>query len=675
MKLNSLCYLLGRKLCDSIWSKSMFLLSFLFFSAITILSQPKIDVLGLAKGDSVVIISAIAPKADEGINFYRKNTSGQFVLLNTDGPIRPVTDREEIIRIIGDKWKEISSSLSINDPLDIVYSIAESEANFIIMALNYPEIFKIAGCWYVDTNNEGLREGEYKLDYLDKDKKIKKSVTKKFNLKETQPVVPTSLSYENKDVNIQLKWDYPKWKGDFSDLATQFYVYKKSQTGDFKRINKEMVLRSESDSPIYFDNEVEGGIEYTYYVTAVDIIGVESSPSQTVTAMWLDKVPPAIPDEVKADSVDGNIGLSWKMNVELDAKGYNVYRSTERDKEFIKLNKQLVPVEKSYFFDKDFRFGIQYFYSITCIDNNGNESEKSNLISIVYEDLIPPEPPTNLTYKVEDKLIKLNWTASVSDDVDGYHIYRGELKSVLPRLTADPIKSVSFTDSGYTGKGFPPGERFTVAVTAFDYAGNESPQVIIENIFIPDDEAPIPPEGLMVENIDGNSIEISCGGSSSADVAVYKLFKSELGSSTPPIEIASYHDVPYFLTDTTARKPKTYIYYAIAIDSTGNKSEPSRMDTVEFKDYTPPPSPRQVIATQVEGGIEIMWEPVYDYDLAGYNVYKSDLPNGIFEKINPEILQELKFLDKEGKSTDFYTVRAIDTSGNESTMGDYASPE
>lgn len=679
MKRTNINFCLNLFIVHSLWNRCYnlkFILLFLFCVLCTgsIHSQPKIDLLGFAKGDSVILISGMAPQSDEGINFYRKNSSGQFVLLNTEGPVKPITDAEEIKNLFGNNWPEVVSTLSIKDPSDIVYLISENEFNFLIMALKFPEIFRIAGCWFVDRTAERKNEVEYKLEYLDKNKAVKKSVSKKIRLKENQPVSPSALTAEIKDESIFLKWDYPKWKSDFSDLTTQFFVYRKSPAEDFKKINSGLIIRSDTEPPVYFDSDIASGVEYTYYVTAVDIVSVESSPSQSVKLMWTDVKPPAIPDEIKADSVEGSIGISWKMNLELDAKGYSLYRSTKLEKDFVKLNQELIPIDKTYFYDKTFTFGVQYFYRITCTDKNGNESERSNPLSIVYEDLIPPDPPSNLTYKYENKLIKLTWTASKSQDVEGYHFYRGESKVGIPRITADIIPSLTYTDSGYSGKGFTPGQRYTIAITAFDKGRNESQKVFIEDILIPDDDPPMPPEGLMTEIKNGNSVEIFCGISTSPDVAFYKLFRNESGSNDKPVELATYKDTPFSIHDTTTEKTKTYIYYAIAIDSAGNESPKGNIATVELRDDIPPPSPRLVEAQSTQDGILITWEPVYEFDFAGYNVYKSSIPDGIYVKINKVVITELKYLDKEGKITDFYKVRAIDTSGNESTKGDYASP-
>lgn len=646
---------------------------FAIFFFDTIIAQSKVDLFGFIKKDSVILISGIPPKQDEGINFYRKNSSGQFILLNTEGPVTPITGSREIIEIFGSNWKEVASTLSLNDPSDLVYLISEEPSNFLIMALKFPEIIKIAGCLYVDKSPERKEEAEYKIEIVDKNKSVKRTVTRKLRLRESQPPPLASLSAEIKDISVKLRWNYPVWKKDFSDFVTQFFVYRKSKDESFKKINTSVLLRSQYDSTLYFDQDVISGIEYTYYITAVDIIGTESVPSPNTKIVFYDKVPPSIPDEVKADTVENSIGISWKMNLELDAKGYNVFRSTKHDKEFAKLNSEIIPVEKSFFYDNNFEFGLQYFYRITCVDVNGNESEKSNAVTLVYEDIISPEPPTNFSYKLENKLIRMNWTASKSPDVAGYHFYRGESKDLMPRITSEAINGLTYVDSGITGKGFVPGGKYIIAITAYDNARNESEKVYSEDIFIPDDEPPLPPEGMITDITPGNYVEISCGGSSSPDVSIYKLFRMELEQTGNPLLLATYTNVPFLFKDTIIIKTRSYIYYTIAIDKAGNESERSRLDTIVIKDYNPPPSPRLVQARTTGEGIEITWEPVFDYDLAGYNIYKSNLPNGIYIKINKEISSELRFIDKEGKTTEYYKVKAVDTSGNESTKGDYAT--
>lgn len=654
---------------------NLFLVSILFLilGITELFPQAKKELIAFSRGDSVIIIPSVAPKRGEGINFYRKDPAGNFVLLNTDGPVMRITDGEEIRKIFGSKWNSVASTLAINDPVDIEYLLDESEAAFFIISLRVPEIFRIAGAWCIDKTGRNSGEAEYKLEYTDKNGAVKESIIKKVRLIDKKPETPTLLKTEQEDNTIILKWDYPKQRVEQNDFTAQFYIYRSDNNGEFRRINNEVILRSDDNPPVYIDEKIENGIEYTYYVTAVDVTGTESLPTPYAKLTWFDRTPPAIPEEIKADSVEGAIGISWKMNLELDAKGYNVYRSEKLTDSYIKLNTEITPVDKTFYYDKEFMPGIQYFYRVTSVDNNNNESEKSNVLSIVYEDLIAPEPPENLTYTLENKNVRLSWSASKSPDVTGYHIYRGESSDMLARITIDPVKTLSYTDAGFKGSGFPAGKNFSFAVTAYDNGRNESQKVIIEEVLIPDDEPPSPPHSLITENIDGLYIQVSCGGSTSPDVAVYKLFRAELNNT--PQELASFTDIPFQLSDTNVVKTKVYVYYTVAVDSAGNESEKSKADTVSLKDFTPPPSPRLVTARKIDEGIEITWEPSFDFDMAGYNIYKSQFPNGNYVKINLEPLQELIYIDRTGKTTEFYRVRAVDTSGNESTKGDYATPE
>lgn len=637
--------------------------------------QTKKEIIALAKGDSVVIIPTFPPASNEGINIYRKGANRQFELLNTKGPITPITDNKEIMDIFGDKWDMVVNTLGLNAPSDLVYRLNENPSAFFFISLKFPEVLKIAGCWFVDHFKERNVDAEYKLEYLKPDRTIKETVTKKIPIRDVKPLAPLELSLEEKKEGVFLQWKYPAWKGNINDLTTQFYVYRSTKNEQPKRINIDVIVRDNQRDPSYTDNELMNQDEYTYYITAVDIIGVESSSSNSVKILWTDKSAPSITEEVKIDTVDGKIGISWKMNLETDAKGYNIFRSTTVEKSFVKINTELLPIDKTFFYDNNFTLGEQYFYAITCIDSSGNESEKSNPLSIVYSDTQPPDPPSNFSYKIDAKVLRLSWTPSKATDLRGYYLYRGESREVFPKITHEPIKGNSYVDEGIQGKGFNPGGRYIIAISAIDNAGNESEKLIIEDILFPDTDPPSPPVGVMIDIISDNQLDISCGASSSQDVKEYKLFRSENSGIESAKEVSSSDFAPFTFSDTTVSSNNRYIYYSVAIDSSGNISSKSISDTVSFKDLIPPPSPRAVYAIIVNGGVEITWEEVFDFDMEGYNIYRCDIPTGIYSKINSQIIKDLRYLDREGRDFNFYIVKAVDSSGNESTQGDYASPQ
>jgi len=72
--------------------------------------------------------------------------------------------------------------------------------------------------------------------------------------------------------------------------------------------------------------------------------------------------------------------LTWTPNSEEDLKHYNIYRKTEIDDIFIKINTE--PITNNWYFDFDnLQEGKTFYYAATAVDTNNNESGKSNTAS------------------------------------------------------------------------------------------------------------------------------------------------------------------------------------------------------------------------------------------------------------------------------------------------------
>lgn len=158
-----------------------------------------------------------------------------------------------------------------------------------------------------------------------------------------------------------------------------------------------------------------------------------------------------------------------------------------------------------------------------------------------------------------------------------------------------------------------------------------------------------------------------------ADLAKVNLYRKAVGSTQKEQVIKTFNRLPVVFTDTTGKLNERYIYYAESIDSAGNKSQMSVSNEVEVKDLLVPAAVPQVNAVmRKDKKLEVSWVAVFEKDLAGYNVYWSELPNGNYTLINPKPVKETKFIDPNGKTDNFYKVRAVDTSGNESEWSDAA---
>ena len=140
------------------------------------------------------------------------------------------------------------------------------------------------------------------------------------------------------------------------------------------------------------------------------------------------------------------------------------------------------------------------------------------------------------------------------------------------------------------------------------------------------------------------------------------------------------------LTDAEIQWQKTYEYRAETVtvvrDLNGNEAQVEGDDTPEVKvfanDVFPPAVPSGLQAAFSGPGqspfIDLVWAPVTDADLAGYNVYRHE-ERGEAVKLNSEPLKTPSYRDDHvstGKRY-LYSVTSIDFRGNESPRSDEAS--
>jgi hypothetical protein len=105
-------------------------------------------------------------------------------------------------------------------------------------------------------------------------------------------------------------------------------------------------------------------------------------------------------------------------------------------------------------------------------------------------------------------------------------------------------------------------------------------------------------------------------------------------------------------------------------------------DTVEIKvfahDVFPPAVPSGLQAVFSGPGqerfIDLIWTPVGDADLDGYNVYRREA-GGVAMKLNLELVKTPAYRDMkvEAGKTYFYSVSAVDERGNESARSEESS--
>ncbi|NOX18351.1 MAG: hypothetical protein GXO87_08725, partial [Chlorobi bacterium] len=329
-----------------------------------------------------------------------------------------------------------------------------------------------------------------------------------------------------------------------------------------------------------------------------------------------------------------------------------------------KINASPVPNDQPFFYDDSVYRGPTYYYKVKAIDFAGNVSEFSNSISGKPADSKPPAPPDSVTATVEGTFVSLKWNAPKDIDLKGYYVYGRRSDQNFLRAVSLPIPAdtTEFYDSGYNDEGLWQGRTYYYGVSAVDNAFNESEMQIVK-VVIPDNEPPHKPISAYAGVTDDGLVKISWQPSMSLDVAGYGIYRSD--ESGESIKIKSFPDGVYAAIDSTVRRGKTYGYQTVAVDSSGNESERTEMIKVTPADATFPPAPENVKAKDSSHGVSIAWDAVKVNDLLGYNVYVSDLPNGIKKKLNDKPIVKTNFFDLDGKEGMYYFVSSLDTSKHE----------
>jgi hypothetical protein len=169
---------------------------------------------------------------------------------------------------------------------------------------------------------------------------------------------------------------------------------------------------------------------------------------------------------------------------------------------------------------------------------------------------------------------------------------------------------------------------------------------------------------------------------------VYRVHRSLEGGSQPTLvgELQAVSEKDFNLTDSGIEWEKTYEYRAETVTVVAQESKPdmqiegddSPLVKVFAHDIFPPAVPTGLQAVFSGPGqqpfIDLIWAPVTDVDLDGYNVYRHE-DGGAAVKVNAERLKTPAYRDAavvSGKKY-FYTVSALDVRGNESARSEEAN--
>lgn len=199
------------------------------------------------------------------------------------------------------------------------------------------------------------------------------------------PALPPPTGFEAQITadGIRISWQPVADSPQISGLHFLYRIYRGEQGTKTDVVAGEVPVDTAAS---LLDHSFEWEKTYDYRVTVVTSITaasgneeqIEGDDSPAVQVVAHDVFPPAVPTGLQAVfSGPGQkpfVDLVWNASAEADLAGYNVYRH-EAGAEPQKSNSELV--KSPAFRDTNIAAGHEYFYSVSAVDVQGNESPRS----------------------------------------------------------------------------------------------------------------------------------------------------------------------------------------------------------------------------------------------------------------------------------------------------------
>jgi len=249
-----------------------------------------------------------------------------------------------------------------------------------------------------------------------------------------------------------------------------------------------------------------------------------------------------------------------------------------------------------------------------------------------------------------------------------------------PQTYTDPLPPALQTQN--------PADEVTYAVEVLNR--NARGAGLSNRVQVPAVQALPPPSDLAAE-LTGDGVALtwtSTGESQTSTIQHrYRIYRRDESSSKDALagEVPLGESGTTLFTDSSFEWEKTYLYRITAVSvikRTDSEVQVEGDDSPNVRviahDVFPPSVPGGLQAAYSGEGqkpfIDLIWAPVTNADLAGYNVYRGE-PNSAAVKLNSELVKSPSYRDAAVASgkTYTYSVSAVDVRGNESRRSEETS--
>jgi parallel beta-helix repeat protein len=313
-----------------------------------------------------------------------------------------------------------------------------------------------------------------------------------------------------------------------------------------------------------------------------------------------------------------------------------------------------------------------YYYRVKAY-NEKYDGDYSNEESITV-DWMPKSPKNLQVTEVTGDSITISWEKNTEADIQGYNVYMNE-EGKGAQGPYKLIKSIASTENQFTVLNLQEETTYYFVVTAKDNV-HETKYSNVASATVPDIDFPKPPSGFRANALNNFEIELTWNANTEADLEGYLLFMNDTGSDA----VGSFHQIQKLgpaetdYTVTGLWEQTTYHFKILAFDNVPNNSTFSEVASATTPDIIPPATPTGLKIVKTTGdSISLEWNANTDYDLVGYQLFRSLGPTSKYGMVRTEPPTDLTYTDTglNELTTYYYKLKAVDDVGLTSDFSFY----
>lgn len=349
--------------------------------------------------------------------------------------------------------------------------------------------------------------------------------------------------------------------------------------------------------------------EHVYVIVAIDAAGNLSPPSDPATVDLDERAPHATwvePDE--GAKTDGDLYL-LAATADRDVAEVAFEVRAEGEAAWTPVSADSAEPWEARWDPAGAPYG-HYVFRAVATDDGGRADPAPAEVTVSYQDLEPPAPPTGLVARVDGDVVELSWNANGEGDLRGYHVERLDTEGVATRLTAAPVAATTYADTGVADGVY---AYRLVAVDTFDNESNAS-DAVDAVVWIPTLEAVVSPTHEDATSLVGWAVSPLGPVSGEVDVEVI----DPGGASQNLAPVAPDAEGRFEATDIPLSFGTNRLR-ATVTDGDGNRSRAGERLVLRSQ---VPSAPTGLAGTETDGRIDLGWNSNPEPDILGYLVYE-----------------------------------------------------